>query len=122
MSEATMGIMLRALKLTSFEACHEEVAQRAERDGWSFSKCLQHLVELELNDAKNAKSRHCAKNLGYHSTRCFRRLTGKATFKSKRQLPALCEGGFVDRQKMCLLRIAGERQDTFGLRDWSRID
>jgi len=103
MSEATMGIMLRALKLTSFEACHEEVAQRAERDGWSFSKCLQHLVELELNDRKERKIQTLRKKSRLPLDKMLSTLDQeRLPSKVKRQLPALCEGGFVDRAENVL--------------------
>jgi len=34
-SEASLEILLRTLKLPSFVAAHEELGERAERDGWS---------------------------------------------------------------------------------------
>ena len=43
---AALMILLRALKLPTIARHAEEVAQLAERDGWTFVRYLHHLVEL----------------------------------------------------------------------------
>jgi hypothetical protein len=47
---AALAIMLRSLKLPTIGRHTEEVAQLAEREGWTFERYLHHLVELEVHE------------------------------------------------------------------------
>lgn len=49
MSGHALELQLRTLKLPSFVEHHKEIAEKAEREGLSFSEGLQQLVELELS-------------------------------------------------------------------------
>ena len=62
MSETTLGMLLRALKLPAFAAHHEEIARQAEREGWTFEAYLRHLVELELNERKERRIQRLRKD------------------------------------------------------------
>ena len=48
-------VLLRALKLPAFAAYHEEVAEQAEKQGWSFKQYLYRLAEQELEERKQRK-------------------------------------------------------------------
>jgi DNA replication protein DnaC len=103
MSEATLGMLLRALKLPAFAAHHEEVARAAERDGWTFETYLGHLVELELSERRERKICRLRKGSELPAEKTLATLDSeRLPTKVKRQLPALCEGGFVDRAENVL--------------------
>ncbi|MGC4113779.1 MAG: IS21-like element helper ATPase IstB [Myxococcales bacterium] len=103
MSEATLGMLLRALKLPAFAAHHDEVARAAEREGWTFQAYLLHLVELELSERKQRKIQRLRKDSELPADKTLATLDPeRLPAKVRRQLPALCEGGFVDRAENVL--------------------
>jgi DNA replication protein DnaC len=102
-SKTTLGMLLRALKLPAFVAHHEEVARQAERGGWTFETYLGHLAELELGERKARKIQRLQKDSELPSEKTLATLDcERLPPKVKRQLPALCEGGFVDRAENLL--------------------
>jgi len=102
-SETTLGMLLRALKLPAFAGHHEEVAREAERAGWTFQAYLRHLVELELTERRQRKVQRLQKDSGLPADKTLATLdTERLPSKVRRQLPALCEGGFVDRAENVL--------------------
>lgn len=106
-SQHSLDIMLRALKLPSFLSCHEEVAIKAERQGWSFGQYLHHLCELELSDREQRRIARFSKQSGLPEEKTLERLElERLPAKVKRQVPQLCEGGFVEKAENVL---------TFGL-------
>lgn len=96
--EPSMAVLLRALKLPTFARLHEEIAQKAEQEGWSFAQYVRHLAILEIEErrrkriAKNLKASHLPgeKTL---ATLSQQRLPSAAA----KRLPTLCEGSFVER-------------------------
>jgi len=103
MSEAALGMLLRALKLPAFASHHEETARQAERDGWTFEAHLRHLVELELGERKERKIRRLRRDSALPSDKTLATIDPeRLPAKIKRQLPALCEGGFVERAENVL--------------------
>jgi DNA replication protein DnaC len=95
--------MLRALRLPSFLACHEEVAIKAEREGWSFGQYLHHLCELELSDREQRRIKRFSKQSGLPEDKTLERFElERVPAKVKRQVPKLCEGGFVERAENVL--------------------
>jgi len=103
MSEAALGMLLRALKLPAFAVHHEEVAHQAERGGWTFEVYLRHLVELELGERKERKIQRLLKGSDLPSEKTLATLDPeRLPAKVKRQLPGLCEGGFVERAENVL--------------------
>jgi len=102
-SEATLGMLLRALKLPAFAAHHEEIARQAEREGWLFQAYLQHLVETELSERRERKIQRLRKDSDLPPDKTLAALDlERLPAKVKRQLPALCEGGFVERAENVL--------------------
>ncbi len=100
-------LLMKALKLPGFGAHYSQVALEAERAGWSFAQYLCHLAEIEVQERRERRiARHlkesqlpAEKSLG---TLKIERLPARI----RRQLPRLCEGGFVER---------GENLLAFGL-------
>jgi DNA replication protein DnaC len=102
-SQDGLEMKLRALKLPSFVAYHAEVAKRAEAGGWSFGRFLEELAELELEERKRRRIERLLKSSGLPAEKTL------ATFDLtrlpaavKRQVPTLCEGGFVERAENLL--------------------
>jgi DNA replication protein DnaC len=103
MSEASLGMRLRALKLPSFAAYHEEVARTAGSDGWTFDAYLCHLVELELAERRGRRVDRLRKASDLPADKTLAALdVERLPTKIHRQLPTLCEGGFVDRAENVL--------------------
>jgi DNA replication protein DnaC len=102
--ELSLSMTLRALKLPTVLRHHAEVAEKAEREGWSFGQHLSHLMALELEERRRGR---IARNLKLSD------LPGEKTLATLRRdrlpatvakvLPTLCDGGFVDRGDNVLL-------------------
>lgn len=102
-TETTLPMMLRGLKLPSIAAQHEEVAAQAERGGWGFQQYLRHLIELELADRKTRRIERLLKASGLPTEKTLSTLKlEKVPSKVRRQMPTLCEGGFVERAENVL--------------------
>ena len=103
MSAAALTLLLRTLKLPAFVDYHEEIAAKAERDGWSFVQFLQHLCELEMEERRCRRIQRHLKRSGLPSEKTLATLdTARLPKKIQRQLPTLCEGGFVERAENVL--------------------
>ena len=50
MTDPSLDLLIKKLRLPSITASHPEVAVVAEKNGWSFSQYLYHLFEIEVND------------------------------------------------------------------------
>jgi len=102
-ADASLAVLLKGLKLPSFVAHHEEVAEQAERGGWPVLQYLRHLVELELGDRERRKIERLQRQSHLPEEKTLGTLEPeKQPAKVRRQLPALCEGGFVDRAENLL--------------------
>lgn len=104
---SSLAMMLRALKLPAFQRYAEEVAQKAEREGWSFGQYVLHLCELEIAERRQ---RRIARNQRDSELPLEKTLAtidrGRLSPKVQKILPTLCEGGFLER---------GENVLAFGL-------
>ena len=99
----SLVLRLRALKLPSFVTHHAELASRAEREGWSFGQFLKELVELELNERKARRIERLRKQSDLDPDKTLATLDlSRLPVKIRRQVPALCEGGFVERAENLL--------------------
>lgn len=103
-AELSLAMMLKSLRLPTVARYHEEVAQKAEREGWSFGQYLRHLVALEVEERSRSR---VSRNLKLSELPTEKTL---ATLKRERlstsvakALPTLCEGGFVGRGDNVLL-------------------
>jgi DNA replication protein DnaC len=94
----SLGIMMRSLKLPAFARYAEEIAQKAEREGWTFGRYLHHLAELELQERRRRRIERLlhASDLPREKTLATLKRS-KLPPKVAKTLPTLCEGGFVER-------------------------
>jgi DNA replication protein DnaC len=105
--EQSLAILLRALKLPAFTRYGEEIAQKAEREGWTFGQYLHHLAELEVQERGRRRIARHLKSSDLPGEKTLATLNRSLlTAKAQKQLPTLCEGGFVER---------GENLLAFGL-------
>jgi DNA replication protein DnaC len=102
MGKAMDGI-LRELKLPAVLTHRAEVASKAEREGWSFDRFLQHLVELELAQRHQRRLEKALRASKLPIDKTLATLdTKRLPAPVRRMLPSLCEGGFVGRAENLL--------------------
>ena len=94
----SLAMMMRALKLPAFARYAGEVAQKAEREGWTFGQYLHHLAELEIYERRRRRTERYLKDSDLLPEKTLATLTrSRLTPKIAKMLPTLCEGGFVER-------------------------
>ena len=94
----SLGIMLRALKLPAVARYAEEIAQKAEREGWTFGRYLHHLAELEMHERKLRKTERLLRDSDLPHEKTLATLArSRLPTKVAKMLPTLCEGAFVER-------------------------
>lgn len=99
----SLAVLLRALRLPTFLAMYVEIAELAEKKGWSVEQYLHHLAELELQERKQRRIERNRKKAGLPEGKVLATLKqSKLPTKVRRQLPMLCEGAFVDRAENVL--------------------
>src|SRR5688572_21939377 len=93
-----LAILLRSLKLPSFVRHYEEVASKAEREGWTFGQYLSHLAELEVEERRR---RRIQRNLDDSELPAEKTLATldrtRLNAKAQKILPTLCEGTIVEQ-------------------------
>jgi DNA replication protein DnaC len=95
---AALVILLRALKLPTIARHAEEVAQLAEREGWTFVRYLHHLVELEVQERRRRRIERNLRQSELPPDKTLATLTrARLPVKIAKMLPTLCEGAFLDR-------------------------
>ena len=86
-----------------FRPYAEELARRAGHEGWTCPHYLRQLVELELSERQGRRIERLLKASGLSTDKTLATLEQeKLPAKVRRQLPALCEGGFVERAENVL--------------------
>lgn len=94
----SLAMMMRALKLPTFALHAEEVAQKAEREGWTFGTYLHHLAELELLERRHRRTERYLRASELPREKTLATLTReRLPPKVAKTLPSLCEGAFVER-------------------------
>jgi len=94
----SLGIMMRSLKLPAFARYAEEIAQKAEREGWTFGRYLHHLAELEIHERRRRRIERFLHESDLPREKTLATLKrSKLPAKVAKTLPTLCEGGFVER-------------------------
>ena len=94
----SLAMLMRALKLPSFARYNEEIAQKAEREGWTFGQYLHHLAELEIHERRRRRTERYLKDSDLPGEKTLATLTrSRLPAKVAKILPTLCEGGFVER-------------------------
>jgi len=95
---AALVILLRTLKLPTIARHAEEIAQLAEREGWTFVHYLHHLVELEVHERRRRRIERNLRSADLPSDKTLATLNrSRLPTKVAKQLPTLCEGAFVER-------------------------
>ena len=95
---ASLAIMLRTLKLATVRRHAEEIAQQADREGWTFHRYLHHLVELELHERRRRRIERNLKDSGLPADKTLATLNrARLPGKVAKQVATLCEGAFVER-------------------------
>lgn len=95
---AALVMLLRALKLPTIAQHAEEIAQLAEREGWTFVRYLHHLVELEVHERRRRRIERNLRSAGLPSDKTLATLNrSRLPIKVAKMLPTLCEGAFVER-------------------------
>ena len=91
-------LLLRSFFLTTMAGQYETVMRRAEKEGWSHREVLRHLCESEAAERGQRRTARLLSDSGLPETKTLSTLDDKLLpAKVRRQLPALIEGGFVDR-------------------------
>jgi DNA replication protein DnaC len=95
---AALVMLLRALKLPTIAQHAEEIAQLAEREGWTFVHYLHHLVELEVHERRRRRIERNLRSAGLPGDKTLATLNrSRLPIKVAKMLPTLCEGAFVER-------------------------
>ena len=99
----SLKIMLKSLCLSSINAHYNELAQKAEAENWSFEQYLKALIEQEVHDRSDRRIERLLKRSCLPEGKSLATLDQKMLpVKIRRQLPTLCEGGFVERAENVL--------------------
>ena len=94
----SLAMLLRALKMPTIARLAEEIAQKAEREGWTFGQYLHHLAELEVHERRRRRIERYLKDSHLPSEKTLATLTrSRLPAKVAKMLPTLCEGAFVER-------------------------
>ena len=97
-SADSLALLLRSLKLPTVARLAEEVAQQAEKEGWTYGKYLHHLAVLEVQERGRRRIDRFQRESGLLVGKTLATLDrAKLPMKVAKMLPALCEGGFVER-------------------------
>jgi DNA replication protein DnaC len=98
-----LQVFLRTLKLPSFASDRQEVAHQAEAEGWTFEHYLAELAEREILDREQRRIERLARQSKLPPDKTLETLdVARLPAAVRRQLPGLCEGGFVKRAENIL--------------------
>jgi DNA replication protein DnaC len=101
--EQSLELLLRGLKLPSFVARHQQVAVRAEKEGWSFGQYLHQLAEAEHEDRRIRRIERALRQSSLPAEKTLATLDlERFPTKVRRQIPTLCQGGFTERAENIL--------------------
>ena len=102
--QESLAMLLRVLKLPTVARHAEEVAQKAEREGWTFGQYLRHLVELEVAERRRRRIERNQRDSDLPAEKTLATLDRKRLPAAVAKiLPTLCEGGFLERGDNVLL-------------------
>ena len=96
-AEEALDGLLRTFKLPGFAAHHRDAAREAEKRNWSFTRFLKHLAEMEAEERRARKIERLVKQSGLPGEKTLGTLDlERLPAPVRRQIPPLCEGGFVE--------------------------
>ncbi len=106
-STASIDMLLRHLKLPAISKQYKVFGKQAEAENWSFEEYLKALLEAEADERAIRRTERLLKRSCLPQGKNLDTLDQKLIpVKVRRQIPALLEGGFVER---------GENVLAFGL-------
>lgn len=100
----TLAMLLRVLKLPTIGRYADDVATKAEHEGWSFAQYLRHLTILEVEERRRRRIERNQRDSNLPGEKTLatlnrKRLPGPVA----KMVPTLCEGAFVERGDNILL-------------------
>jgi DNA replication protein DnaC len=99
-----LAVLLRALKLPTVARHAEEVADKAEHEGWSFAQYLRHLMALEVEERRRRRIERNQRDSELPAEKTLATLDRKRLpTTAAKMVPTLCEGAFVARGDNVLL-------------------
>jgi DNA replication protein DnaC len=99
-----LAVLLRALKLPTVARHAQEVAQKAEQEGWSFGQYLRHLMALEVEERRRRRIERNQRDSALPKEKTLATLDRKRLpATAAKMLPTLCEGAFLERGDNVLL-------------------
>jgi DNA replication protein DnaC len=99
-----LAVLLRALKLPTVARHAQEVAQKAEQEGWSFGQYLRHLMALEVEERRRRRNERNQRDSALPKEKTLATLDRKRLpATAAKMLPTLCEGAFLERGDNVLL-------------------
>jgi DNA replication protein DnaC len=94
----SLSVLLRALKLPTVARLSEEIASKAEKEGWTYGKYLHHLAMLEVHERRQRRIERLQRESDLLPGKTLATLDRtKLPTKVGKTLPTLCEGSFVER-------------------------
>jgi DNA replication protein DnaC len=99
----SLAMLLRTLKLPSFTEHWEEVASKAEREGWTCGQFLHHLAELEIAERRRRRIERLLKDSKLPLEKTLGTLDrARLPAPVHKRLASLCEGAFLERAENIL--------------------
>lgn len=99
----SLPVMLKSLRLPSVQHHYQRIAQQAGAEEWSYERYLKELIEIEMSDRCERRVERLLKRSELPVGKSLATLEHDVLpVKVRRQLPGLCEGGFVDRAENIL--------------------
>jgi len=99
----SLPMMLKALRLPSVQHHYQRVARQAQSEEWSYERYIKELMELEMSDRAERRTERLLKRSELPEGKTLATLDQKLfPLKVRRQLPVLCEGGFLERAENIL--------------------
>jgi len=100
---ASTDVLLRSLCLTTMIRQYEDLAGRAEKEGWGHTQYLRNLCEVELSERQARSIQRRLKRSSLPEGKTLETLEqGQLPGKVRRQIPRLLEGTFVERAENVL--------------------
>ena len=99
----SLPVMLKSLRLPSVQHHYQRVGRQAQSEEWSYERYLKELIELEMGERADRRIARLLKRSELPEGKTLATLEQKLLpMKVCRQLPGLCEGGFLDRTENIL--------------------
>ena len=99
-----LSLMLKQLCLGTIRLHYQPMSERAEKEGWSPSRYLQALCEIEINERQTRRIERLLTQSRLPASKSIESLDLNQLPESvRRQLPVLLEGRFVDQAENILV-------------------